>query len=310
MKEEACRLRVKKKGYDFMKQSRIRSLWAVLFVLPAFLLVAVFLMYPVFEAVRLSFFKWSGVAGAKEVFVGFENFRVVFSSPKFFLAMRNSLFFMLGGFFVLMPLAFLLAKIITSKMRGVRFFKVSYYLPVMLPVTAVGLIWVYLLNPDWGLVNGLLGKLGLENLTKDWLGVPTVNVITVVLVNEWIFAGFNMLIFAAGLVAIPEELYEAAKIDGANKRSTLFFVTLPMMKEAFQVFTVLCISGSLKTFDLMFTMTGGGPNHSSEVPSTLLYSEAFSSKNFGRGNAIGVIILSLGLILSFFISRIFKERRA
>lgn len=309
MKEEECQLRVKKKGYDFMKQSKIRILWAVLFVLPAFLLVGLFLLYPVFEAVRLSFFKWSGVAKAKEIFVGFDNFKAVLSSSTFLLALRNSLFFMLGGFFVLMPLAFLLAKIITSKMRGVRFFKVSYYLPVMLPITAVGLIWVYLLNPDWGLVNGVLEKLGMGSLGKDWLGVPTLNVIMVVLVNEWIFAGFNMLIFAAGLVAIPEEVYEAAKIDGANKRTTLFYVTLPMMKEAFQVFTVLCISGSLKTFDLMFAMTGGGPNHSSEVPATLLYSEAFSAKSFGRGSAIGVIILSLGLILSFFISRIFKERR-
>lgn len=309
MKEEECQLRVKKKGYDFMKQSKIRILWAVLFVLPAFLLVGLFLLYPVFETVRLSFFKWSGVAGAKEIFVGLDNFRAVFGSPKFWLALRNSLFFMLGGFFVLMPLAFLLAKIITSKMRGVRFFKVSYYLPVMLPITAVGLIWVYLLNPDWGLVNGVLEKLGMGSLGKDWLGVPTLNVITVVLVNEWIFAGFNMLIFAAGLVAIPEEVYEAAKIDGANKRTTLFYVTLPMMKEAFQVFTVLCISGSLKTFDLMFAMTGGGPNHSSEVPATLLYSEAFSSRSFGRGNAIGVIILSLGLILSLSISKVFKDRK-
>lgn len=291
-----------------MKQSKIRMLWEILFVLPAFLLVGLFLLYPVFETVRLSFFKWSGVARAKEVFIGLENFREVLVSPKFLLAMRNSLFFMLGGFLVLMPLAFLLAKIITSKMYGVRFFKVSYYLPVMLPITAVGLIWVYLLNPDWGLFNGILGRIGMESLKKDWLGVPTVNVVTVVLVNEWIFAGFNMLIFAAGLVAIPEELYEAAKIDGANKRDRLFYVTLPMMKASFQVFTVLCISGSLKTFDLMFAMTGGGPNHSSEVPATLLYSEAFSSKNFGRGNAIGVIILVLGLGLSVMINRFFREK--
>lgn len=288
---------------------KIRAWMAVSFVMPAFLLVAVFLLYPVAEAIRLSFFKWSGVAGAKEIFVGFENYRIIFASEKFLLALRNSLLFMLGGFLVLMPLAFFLAKIITSKMKGVRFFKVAFYLPVMLPITAVGLIWVYFLNPDWGVLNMVLGKLGLSHLRHSWLSEPNWNVITVVLVNEWIFAGFNMLIFAAGLVAIPEELYEAAKIDGADKKGRLFYVTLPLMKEAFSVFTILCVSGSLKTFDLMFTMTGGGPNHSSEVPATLLYSEAFRSKQFGKGNAIGVVILLLGLVLSLGLGRLLRGRR-
>lgn len=290
-----------------MIKKRKNLMWSAAFILPALALLCVFLLYPVCQAVYLSFFKWSGIAIAKPAFVGLDNYIRIFQSPNFWLSLRNSAIFMAGGFIVLMPLSFLLARIITSKIRGVRFFKVSYYLPVMLPVAAVGLIWVYILQPDWGLVNSLLDRIGLSRLALNWLGERTVNVICIVLVNEWIFAGFNMLIFAAGLVSIPTDVYESAKIDGANKGKTLLYITLPLMKESFKVFSVLCVCGCLKTFDLVFMMTGGGPNHSSEVPATLLYTEAFGSKNFGRGNAVGVVILVLGLAFSLGLNRALRE---
>lgn len=284
-----------------------RLVCSILFLLPAVGLFAVFLLNPVFQAVYMSFFKWNGIASSPLQPVGMNNYRMIFQSANFWLAMRNSLFFMLGGFLILLPLSFGLAHIITSNIRCRRFFKVAYYIPMMLPVTAAGLIWVYILQPDWGLVNGFLRAVGAEGLAINWLGQKTVNVICVVLVNEWIFAGFNMLIFAAGLVAIPQDVYESAIMDGANKIQSLLHITLPLMKESFKIFSVLCVCGCLKTFDLMFAMTGGGPNHSSEVPATLLYAEAFSSKNFGRGNAIGVVILVLGLLLSLFLNRVLKS---
>lgn len=290
-----------------MIKKRKNLIWSVVFILPALALLCVFLLYPVCQAVYLSFFKWSGIAIAKPSFVGIDNYVRIFRSPNFWLSLRNSAIFMAGGFIVLMPLSFLLARIITSKIKGVHFFKVSYYLPVMLPVAAVGLIWVYILQPDWGLVNSLLNKVGLSRLAVNWLGLKTVNVICIVLVNEWIFAGFNMLIFAAGLVSIPADVYESAKIDGANAGKTLIYITLPLMKESFKVFSVLCVCGCLKTFDLVFMMTGGGPNHSSEVPATLLYTEAFGSKNFGRGNAVGVVILVLGLAFSLGLNKVLRE---
>lgn len=291
-----------------MMKKRKTLIWSIAFILPALTLLCVFLLYPVCQAIYLSFFKWTGIAIAKPSYVGLENYTKIFQSPNFWLALRNSAIFMAGGFLVLMPLSFLLARIITSQIRGVRFFKVCYYLPVMLPVAAVGLIWVYILQPDWGLVNSLLVKIGLSEWAINWLGERTVNVISIVLVNAWIFAGFNMLIFAAGLVSIPTDVYESAKIDGANKRKTLFYITLPLMKESFKVFSVLCVCGCLKTFDLVFMMTGGGPNHSSEVPATLLYTEAFGSKNFGRGNAVGVVILVLGLIFSLGLNKVLRDK--
>lgn len=290
-----------------MKEKSGRMWLSILLLAPALLLFVIFLLNPLLQAIIMSFYKWKGIAGSTMTFVALDNYLATLKDRNFWLALRNSLFFMLGGFLILMPLSFTLAWIITSKMKCVRFFKTAYYLPVMLPITAVGLMWVYILQPNWGLLNTVLHNVGLDQWAINWLGTPTVNVISVVLVNEWIFAGFNMLIFAAGLVAIPSDVYESATIDGASKRQSLLFITLPMMKESFKIFSVLCVTGCLKTFDLMFSMTGGGPSRSSEVPATLLYTEAFSSKNFGKGNAIGVIILVLGVLLSLMLNKFLKS---
>ena len=124
-----------------------RLVWSILFLVPALTLFCVFLLNPIIQAVIMSFYKWKGIAGAPMTFVGINNYISVMKSGTFWLSLRNSLFFMIGGFVVLMPLAFVLAYIVTSKIKGVRFFKTAYYIPVMLPVTAVGLMWVYILQP-------------------------------------------------------------------------------------------------------------------------------------------------------------------
>lgn len=291
-------------------KSKQQMLGTLFFLLPALALFSIFLLNPIIQAVVQSFFSWKGIASVPMNFVGFKNYGAIFSDEKFWQALLNSFRFMLGGFVILMPLAFLLAVIITSDIPGIRFFKTSFFMPVMLPLTAVGLMWVYILEPNWGLVNSLLSNMKLDGLVRNWLGTPKLNVWIVILVNEWIYAGLNMLIFAAGLVSIPQELYEAAVIDGASPIQKLFRITLPMMKNSFIVFSVLCVTGSLKTFDLMYSMTQGGPNRSSEIPATLLYNEAFVYKNFGKGNAIGTMILIIGLLLSLGISYMLREEKS
>ncbi len=288
------------------KQNWLKS---VPFILPAMLLFGIFLLSPIVQAIVQSFHSWKGIASVPMKYVGLKNYVSLFNDKNFWNALWNSFLFMLGAFLILMPLAFLLANIITSNLPGRRFYKTAFFMPVMLPITAVGLMWVYILEPNWGLLNTLLLKMGFDNLVHDWLGTPGMNVISVVIVNEWIYAGLNMLIFAAGLVAIPSELYEAATMDGANKRQKMFFVTIPLMKNSFQVFSVIAVTGCLKTFDLMYAMTQGGPNRTSEVPATLLYNEAFVYKNFGKGNAIGTVILVLGLFLSLLVSGIIQGER-
>ena len=166
-------------------------------------------------------------------------------------------------------------------------------------------MWVYLLFPAVGLVPVVMEWLHLPEI--NFLGDPDWAIISVVLVNEWTYAGFNMLIFSAGIVAIPEELFESGKIDGASGWQQTRFITLPMMKEYFKVFSILCITGCIKHFNLVFIMTGGGPNRASEMPATMLYNEAFVYKNFGVGNAIGVFLLVAGVTLSLLTNKIFSR---
>lgn len=230
------------------------------------------------------------------VFVGLTNYAKTFSSPRFWISIINTGWFIVGGFLVLMPLSFFLALVITSKLRCIRFFKTAYFLPVVLPITAISLIWTYLLYPNGGLVNSLMEMMGLKG--ANWLGNPDIAIFIVVLVNEWVYAGLNMLIFAAGMMAIPEELYEAATIDGAGAFQRILFITIPNLSESFKIFSILCITGCLRSFDLIFVMTNGGPAHATEMPALLLYNEAFKYQNFGVGNAIGVFILVVGLGLS------------
>ncbi len=255
----------------------------------------------------MSFYSWNGIKSVPMVFVGLSNYRRIFASSRFYDAFINSGWFMVGGFLVLMPLSFILAYIIVSKLKGRKLFKTAYFIPVILPITAVGLVWTYMLYPDGGVVNSIIRIFGYSGNIPNWLGDPKIAIFTVVLVNEWIYAGYNMLIFAAGMVAIPEELFEAARIDGAGGLKRIFFIMIPNMKESFKIFAVLCVTGCMRTFDLVFVMTGGGPAHATEVPATLLYNEAFKYQNFGGGNAIGVCILVVGVSLSLIINKIVQS---
>lgn len=206
-----------------------------------------------------------------------------------------------------MPLSFILALIITSKMKFTKIMKTAYFMPVMLGVTAVALMWVYMLNPSWGVFAQILSWLGLEEWVQDWLATPTVNIWCVVLVNEWMYAGYNMLIFASGIVAIPSSLYEAAEIDGCSGLKKIWYVTIPLCKNSFKVFSIICITGCIKVFDIIWAMTRGGPNGVSESPGILLYYEAFQYKLYGKSSATGVIMIVLGIVLSLVVNRALKQ---
>lgn len=280
---------------------------SIAFLLPAILICAIFIIYPVVDTFDLSFRKWNGMFGAAKQWVGLENYTKILSDKLFWNAMLNSVYFMIGGFVVLMPLAFGLALLVTSKIKGTSFFRTCYFLPNMLGITAVALMWTFILNPNFGIFNTIENLFGITLNIPDVLTVKTLNVWVVVLVNEWTYAGYNMLIFAAGLVAIPEELNEAAALDGATGWQRIRYITLPLMKNSIKVFSILCITGCLKVFDIIWAMTRGGPNDISSTPTIMLYTQGFSYKLFGRSSAYGVILLVLGVVLSVVTNRIFRE---
>ncbi|MCR1842722.1 carbohydrate ABC transporter permease [Murimonas intestini] len=290
-----------------MKKRRSSKTTIILYLAPAVILFVMFILYPVINTIYLSFNSWKGIYGSPVNFVGLTNYKQVLQNNAFWKSLLNSFFFMVGGFCVLMPLSFGLALIITSKLRGTKFMKTAFFMPVMLSTTAVALMWVYILNPSYGALNELLRALHLDGLAKDWLSTPGLNIWSVVLVNEWMYAGYNMLIFAAGLVSIPGDIYEAAEIDGCTGFKRLRYISIPLSKESFKIFSILCVTGCLKAFDLVWAMTKGGPNHTSEVPASLLYNEAFTYKFFGKSSAIGVLLLILGVTLSILVNRLLRR---
>lgn len=290
-----------------MKRKSKEYLISIVFLAPALILLMLFIVYPVLDALHLSFHSWKGLFGQPKKFVGLQNYIKALSSENFWQAMMNCVWFMIGSFLVLMPLAFGLALLITSTLKGTRIMKTAYFMPVMLGTTAVALMWTNILNSNWGPIAQFLNFIGLDGLVFDWLATPVLNVILVVLVNEWMYAGYNMLIFAAGLVSIPSTLYEAATIDGCGRIQRLRYITLPLMKNTFKIFSVLAFTGSLKVFDIIWAMTRGGPNNVSSTPGIIIYTEAFQYKLFGRSSAYSIILLVFGIVLSLIVNRVFRQ---
>ncbi|MEC0238537.1 sugar ABC transporter permease [Paenibacillus dokdonensis] len=266
-------------------------------LLPGLLLYTIAFIYPAIQTVYQSFFDWNGIFNVPLTFDGINNYKEMLDNPNFYRSLKNVGLFIAASFVLILPIGLSLALVVTSRMRGKRFFKVAFFIPSILPLTSVGLMWQFLLKSD-GLVNKLLEMFGLSSLTHDWLGEPALAIYTVVVVNAWIYCGQNMIIFASGLVAIPDEIYEAASLDGANSFHKLKHITLPLMKEIFKVFAVLAVTQSIRVFGQIYVITGGGPNGATDVPTTLLYNEAFKFNNFGVGNSIGTFMIVAALVVT------------
>lgn len=280
----------------------------ILFLLPAISLYTFFYINPVIKSAYLSLVKWNGIPAVPKEFVGFENFKTLFSDPTFYLALYNVAVFMITSFLVIMPLSYMLALLVSSDfLKGKRFFKTVYFLPSILPTAATGLMWTFILYKSGGALNTLLMKIGMMGATQDWLGDPKIAIITVALVNAWVAIGYNMLIFVAGLTAIPDEMLEAAEVDGASKFRVQMHIVLPLMRESFKIFAVLSVVGSFKVFDIIYVMTGGGPGGATNVPATLLYDQAFKYNNFGYGSATGMFILLAAVVCTVVLNKVLKS---
>ncbi len=285
---------------------KIQRGWYLAFLAPGVMLFVALVLYPITQSVIQSFYSWNGIAISPMKFVGLANYKVLKEDLNFWNSLINVLWFLIGGFVVLMPLSFLLAIAINKEYRITKFFKTTFFLPVVLPTAAVGLMWVYMLFPESGVFPVILKFFHIPS--PNFLGDPKWTIKSIVLVNEWIYAGLNMLIFSAGLVSIPENLYESARIDGADSWEQTRFITLPLMVEYFKVFAILCVTGCVMEFNLVFVMTGGGPSHASETPATLLYNEAFKYRNFGVGNALGVFLIVAGVSLSLLTNKLLSRK--
>lgn len=291
-----------------VKDKKIRCA-LILFILPALLIYIVFQIIPLIAAVYFSVMDWNGVAGIEMSFVGIKNYISVFQNSDFILALKNMVRFTLLSVAFHTPVALLLAVAINTKCRGYRLFKAVFFIPTVFPLTAVGLMWYLILMPT-GSFNALLDMIGLENISQAWLVNPGTAMNTIAFVNIWVGIGYYMVILLAGLTTIPSDVFEAASIDGASKTRIFFQITIPLLKPVMSMCLVMDIIGTVKIFDLVFVMTGGGPNGLTNLPTTLLYNEAFKYSHYGEGSAIGIIILLIclfGTLFSNFVTGRNKE---
>lgn len=275
---------------------------AYLYLLPAFVIYAAFLLVPLGRAVNISFYDWDGLGTGE--WVGLANYARVFGDPRLRDAFVHALVLVL--FFAVIPLVvgLMLASILhRGRVRGLGFFRTVVFLPQVVAMVVVGVAWRRIYAPD-GALNSALEALGLGALARPWLGDYSSALPAVGFVGTWFEAGLVTVLMLAGMGRIPTELYEAARLDGAGPVREFFAVTLPGVRGEVAVALTLTVIAALKTFDLVYIMTKGGPGRQTSVPSYEVYHQAFELGRVGAASALGVCLMVVIFAISYGINRI------
>lgn len=289
------------KGDGLLKQKNlsrhiIKSPYPYSLVIPAFLVYAILYVIPAASGFLLSFFNIKTFKISSFTFAGFENYATVLRNPYFSVAIKNTLLFAIFTTLGKLGLGMSLALLLNNRFRGVNYMRTVFFLPAVLNNVAVGLVFRSMMHP-LGLINRTLIGIGLETITQNWLTNPKIAIFSCAFVEIWKWTGYTMVILLAGLQAIDSTYYEAAELDGANRRQKFYFITLPLIMPSFNNAVVISIVGGLKVFDIVQSLTNGGPGNATSVFGTLIYS-SFSSGNYGRGCAASMILTIFVLLIA------------
>ena len=279
------------------RNSTSKLVSASLFVLPALILVLVFSIYPVLMSFRYSFTDWNGVS-ADYAFVGFDNYKNVISSDEFKTLFFNTFYLIILYVPVLNILAIFFSVIIYDIGRAANIYKVILFLPNIVSMVVVGFIWRTIYNPATGPLAYLLNALGCENLVQDWLGqketvMPALSVSII-----WYAVGFYVLIYLGGLSTVPNELYEAAAVDGITWWQKLFRITLPMISQSITINVIVSTIAILTLFDLPYVLTQGGPGYASQTMALMSYQYAFKAMSQGKAMALAVMLTLITILFA------------
>ena len=279
------------------------------FILPALLMFATFSLYPFFKVFQLSVTNWDGIS-LEMTFVGLDNFRdLLTDNPVFWLSMKNAFFVTFMALTFQNLLALFLALVCDRDIRGGNVYRVIFYLPPVLSGIVVGLIWNWIYDGNYGLLNHFLNFIGLGNLARAWLSDAKSALPAVAVIHMWKGFGWGFVILLAGLQSIPRELYEAARVDGANTWVVFKSITAPLMIPVFILVSILTILGTMQIFDIIIATTGGGPGYHTEVPITRIVSTMIGASKFGYACAMGVIFGLILLAISLIQIRVSKMMR-
>jgi len=281
---------------------------AYIFLIPTFAFLVVFVFYPVISTVRNSFYEWSLLSIHEQTFVGIKQYLGLFNDPVFPKILRN-----IGTIFAVKVIVQVLvglglAAILQSIMpKSARIFRVIFFLPIVLTPIAVGMLWSFIFAPDIGLIPLFFQMIGVKKLATGWLGDFDLALYGVIIVDSWEKIPLPMILLLAAMQSIPEELYEAGKIDGANRWHLFRYITLPLLRRMLGISIVLASVDTIKLFDIVESMTRGGPGHSTQTFATYMYFIAFREYRLGRGCAIGMIVFVLCFLLTLIELRAFYK---
>lgn len=263
---------------------------AALFLAPVTILMIVYIFYPIVDTFITSTYQWNGISADKK-FIGIQNWITLIQDKSFWIAFKNNLIIMVLSIVIQIPLGLALATFLDFGGKKLTVFKVIWFIPLLMSSVAIGFLFTYALATNGGIVSTISGWFGGGNI--DLLGNPKTALLTVIAVICWQFTPFYMVYFMAAFTNIPYDVFEAARIDGATRGQYFWKIALPLLVPSMKSAAILSMVGSLKYFDLIYVMTGGGPGTSTELMATYMYKESFSNFNMGYGSAVagGMFIL-------------------
>lgn len=284
--------------YQTLEHSMVtkRKDWgAIGFLLPALIVYLSVIVIPVFYSFYISLFDWNGIRNMK--FVGLGNYKMLFTNdPIFIISIRNNLIWIILTLLLTMTVALMLAVILNKKFHGRTFFRGFFYFPSVIAPIAVSIIWRWIYEPNFGFINQLAQVLG-SDFSQTWLSNPRTSLYAIFAANLWAVVGQSMILFLAGLQTVSVDALEAATIDGAGAVKRFIHITIPYLRETFIiVFATLIIAG-MKVFDIVMGLTAGGPNNSTEMLSTYMYSQSFRYNNVGLGTTVACIMVLIMLFI-------------
>ena len=276
------------------------------FVAPSLILFGGIICYSIIMSFRYSLLDWNGFG--EGIFVGFSNYAKMFQDKVFLRSTVNSL---LLGFVTLvtqLPLALLLALLLTSGIKGEGFYRTVFFIPMTLSSVVIGQLWLKIYNPNYGVLNSLLGVLGLESLQRNGLGDVNTALFSAFVPIIWQNVGYHMLLLYTSINSISKDILEAAKLDGASGVKAARYITIPLVKPMLRTCAIFVVIGSLKAFDMIYVLTNGGPVHMTEVPSSLMFSSIFNLNKYGYGSAISIFIVVECIVMAVILQKVFRVK--
>ncbi|MCQ6561116.1 carbohydrate ABC transporter permease [Paenibacillus mendelii] len=283
------------------------NLALLVFTVPTLLFFTVMVTIPILQTFQKSFFDWDGLS--KATFIGFDNYIRLFDDDDFWVSLKNGLVFAFVLVVYQIGLGTLLGIALSSKsLRGRKFFKTTYFIPVVLSGVVVSQLWIAIYNTDGGLLNSLFALMG-SNYEQSWLSGEHTSIWAIAFTNGWQNMGVHLVLIYTAIKSIPEHLYEAAKIDGASFWTTHFKITIPLLSETYKFCLIIAITGGLNAFQNMFVMTSGGPGNISYTFTFMMYKAAFRSNEYGYGSAAAAVLVIECLLFTILINKLVAREK-